>query len=74
MGGELNKEREGDREVEGKRGRKRERVIERRKKRGGKREKQKKIPKEVERNPEIYLLLYLPHPDVVPEGLFREVS
>jgi neutral trehalase len=34
----------------------------------------RKIPKEVEKNPERYSLLYLPHPVVVPGGRFREVS
>jgi neutral trehalase len=49
-------------------------VIERGRKRRGMEREAKQILKEVEKNPERYLLLYLPHPVVVPGGRFREVS
>jgi neutral trehalase len=49
-------------------------VIERWRKRWGIDREAKKIPKEVEKNPERYSLLYLPHPVVVPGGRFQEVS
>jgi alpha,alpha-trehalase len=34
----------------------------------------RKISSEVEKNPEKYSLLYLPHPVIVPGGRFREVT
>ncbi len=43
-------------------------MVERGRKRGGMEREAKQIPKEVEKNPERYLLLYLPHPVVVSVG------